>query len=75
MEVLAQRGTRVTRIARQAIEQHLFIRGVLEAETVRTLAPSISEEVLKRLEGNLQWQRIVLLNLRPSEFHALDGVC
>jgi GntR family transcriptional regulator, rspAB operon transcriptional repressor len=72
VEVLAQRGTRVTRIALDAIEQHLFIRSALEAETVRTLAPSISDEVLKRLGANVQRQREALLHPQPREFHALD---
>jgi GntR family transcriptional regulator, rspAB operon transcriptional repressor len=72
VEVLAQRGTRVTRIALETIEQHLFIRSALEAETVRTLASRISEEALKYLDGNLQRQREALLHPQPREFHALD---
>jgi hypothetical protein len=34
--------------------------------------PSISEEVPKRLEGNLQAQRKVLPNVQPSQFRALE---
>jgi DNA-binding GntR family transcriptional regulator len=75
VEVLPQRGTRVTPIVMHDIRQHLFIRSALEVETVRMLAsaePGSTDNTLDTLEANLAKQReVVAAGMRP-EFHTLD---
>jgi DNA-binding GntR family transcriptional regulator len=75
VEVVPQRGTRVTPIVMHDIRQHLFIRSALEVETVRMLAsaePGSTDNTLDTLEANLAKQReVVAAGMRP-EFHTLD---
>jgi DNA-binding GntR family transcriptional regulator len=72
VEVLPQRGTRVTRIALADIRQHLFIRAALEAETVLTIAPEAPDELLRVLDASLQHQRSAVAASDATRFHALD---
>jgi DNA-binding GntR family transcriptional regulator len=72
VEVLPQRGTRVTRIALEDIREHLFIRGALEAETVFRIAAQVSDEVLSALDVNLAQQEHAMSAGQVLAFHALD---
>jgi DNA-binding GntR family transcriptional regulator len=72
VEVLPQRGTRATRIALADIREHLFIRSALEAETVFSLAETVSDEVLGALDLNLAEQQRAMSAGKTLAFHALD---
>jgi DNA-binding GntR family transcriptional regulator len=72
VEVLPQRGTRVTRIHMADIAQAMFIRRALEVEMVRTLAPNMSEELRMRLEMNIGYQEVTIARADPRAFHQLD---
>jgi len=72
VEVLPQRGTRVTRIALDDIREHLFIRSALEAETVFSIAASLSDQVLGALDINLAAQQDAMKAGQALAFHALD---
>jgi GntR family transcriptional regulator, rspAB operon transcriptional repressor len=72
VEVLPQRGTRVTRIALADIRQHLFIRAALEAETVLIIAPGVPDELLGELDANLQAQKSAAAAGDAARFHMLD---
>src|SRR6516225_8824874 len=50
VEILPQRGTRVTHIDIGSCRQAMFIRRALEGETLRVLAPRASESLIARLE-------------------------
>lgn len=78
VEVLPQRGTRVTRVRLHDVHQNLMIRRALEAETARVLASRACPDGLKRLDDNLAAQREALATCDNAayydsdiEFHAL----
>ena len=60
VEVLPQRGTRVTRINIADVRQAMFIRRALECEAVRVIAPRVNDNLLALLDRNLQAQRLAL---------------
>lgn len=72
VEILPQRGTRVTLIRIADVRQNTFIRRALEAETVRTLARSPAGAPLGDLERNLRYQRTAVAANDRRGFHALD---
>src|SRR5712691_7158135 len=57
VEVLPQRGTRVSRIDLAACRQAVFIRRALEVEAMGAIAPNADEDLIERLEKNLQDQK------------------
>ncbi|HZP92870.1 MAG TPA: GntR family transcriptional regulator [Burkholderiales bacterium] len=72
LEVLPQRGTRVTRIALADIRQQLFIRRALEAEAAGAIAESVADAVLDALDANLEAQQRAVEAQDERGFHALD---
>lgn len=72
VEILPQRGTLVSRIYMEEVEQAMFIRRALEIEMVRQLSPVLSEETLSQLELNLGFQEVTIKNGAPAAFHELD---
>jgi DNA-binding GntR family transcriptional regulator len=72
VEVLPQRGTRVTRMRMADITQAMFIRRALEVEMVRTLAPNMPDELRTKLEVNIGYQEVAIDHADPREFHMLD---
>lgn len=72
VEILPQRGTRVTRIRIADVRQNTFIRRALEAETVRVLAHSVDEQLLARLDRNVRYQHSAIAADDRRGFHALD---
>jgi len=71
VEVLPQRGTRVSRISLKDVRQNLLIRRALEAETVRELArrnpPSVA-----LLDENIAAQRAALAARDDAAYYNLD---
>ena len=72
VEVLPQRGTRVTLIDLADCRQAMFIRRALEAETVRTLAARADEHFLAKIDQNIRDQRAMLDNDSREGFYELD---
>ena len=72
VEVLPQRGTRVTPIDFEDCRQAMFIRRALEADAVRAVAPSASDEFLARIDQNLSDQASMLQNDSREGFYQLD---
>ena len=60
VEILPQRGTRVTHIDIPSCRQAMFIRRALEGEAMRTIAPRASGHVMARLEQNLAEQKLAV---------------
>jgi len=60
VEVLPQRGTRVTLINLAMCEQAIFLRRALEGEAMRLIAPGIDDLLIARLEDNLRAQDIAV---------------
>ena len=60
VEVLPQRGTRVTLINLAMCRQALFLRRALEGEAMRLIAPDIDNLLIARLEDNLRAQDIAV---------------
>lgn len=72
VEILPQRGTRVTRIRLDDVRESMFIRRALEAETVRLLAPVLTEDTIAALARNIRYQTAALEAEDRGGFHALD---
>jgi GntR family transcriptional regulator, rspAB operon transcriptional repressor len=72
VEVLPQRGTRVTFIDLADCSQAMFIRRALEAETVRALAGRADDSFLAKIEQNLSDQRAMLQADSRDGFYELD---
>ena len=72
VEILPQRGTRVTRIRIGDVEESMFIRRALEAETVRQLAGRITDETIAEIARNIRYQQAALEADDRSGFHMLD---
>ena len=60
VEVLPQRGTRVTLINLAMCRQALFLRRALEGEAMRLIAPDIDNLLIARLDDNLRAQDIAV---------------
>jgi GntR family transcriptional regulator, rspAB operon transcriptional repressor len=72
VEVLPQRGTRVTLIDLADCKQAMFIRRALEAEAVRVVAAQASDQFLAKIDQNLRDQRTMLENDSREGFYELD---
>jgi DNA-binding GntR family transcriptional regulator len=72
VEILPQRGTRVTRIRIDDVRESMFIRRALEAEAVRMLATGITAETIAGLTRNLRYQASALEAEDRRGFHTLD---
>ena len=60
VEVLPQRGTRVTLINLATCRQAIFLRRALEGEAMRLIAPDIDNLLIARLDDNLRAQDIAV---------------
>jgi DNA-binding GntR family transcriptional regulator len=74
VEVLPQRGTRVTRISLPLIKEFMLIRQALEEVVAATAAHRLSSSALDVLRSNLKAQEQAVARQDPSEFHKLDLV-
>lgn len=74
VEVFPNKGTYVSRLNSNLIEEAEFMRIVLEIEIVKLACLNFPETFLKRLSENLKHQkRVVELNFSPLEFFYLDN--
>jgi DNA-binding GntR family transcriptional regulator len=72
VEIQPQRGTTVSLIRLSDVRENMFLRKALEAEAVRSLAPTVDEATLARLRANLADQKQVAAGGDKQNFHALD---
>lgn len=71
VNIQPQRGTTVSLIRLSDVRENMFLRKALEAEAVRSLAPSIDDDTVARLRDNLASQKQVATGDKQN-FHALD---
>jgi DNA-binding GntR family transcriptional regulator len=74
VEVLPQRGTRVSRIHLPVIREFMLIRQALEELVAATAAHRLPPAALDVLRDNLQAQEQAVARKDPLEFHSLDLV-
>jgi DNA-binding GntR family transcriptional regulator len=72
VEVLPQRGTRVSRIDIAACRQAMFIRRALEGQAMRVIAPCADGQLIARLEVNLAEQDVAVKQEDGVRFFQLD---
>ena len=72
VEILPQRGTRVTRINLADCREAMFIRRSLEAYAVRVIALNDERTLLAAFKDNLAAQRTAMRTDDRIAFHALD---
>lgn len=72
VEILPQRGTRVTRINLADCREAMFIRRSLEAYAVRTIATQDNALLFKALQDNLAAARAAMQKSDRIAFHTLD---
>ncbi|HLH92668.1 MAG TPA: GntR family transcriptional regulator [Xanthobacteraceae bacterium] len=60
VEILPQRGTRVTHVDMPSCRQAMFIRRALEGEAMRVIAPRAAGRVMPRIEQNLAEQKLAV---------------
>jgi GntR family transcriptional regulator, rspAB operon transcriptional repressor len=72
VDIQPQRGTTVSLIRLSDVRESMFLRRALEAEVVRSLAQTIDDGTLARLNTNLTDQKQVAAGGDRQDFHALD---
>jgi DNA-binding GntR family transcriptional regulator len=72
VDVLPQRGTRVSRIDIAACRHAMFIRRAIEGEAVRVIAPRADDELIARIEENLRGQELAMQRGDGASFLQLD---
>ena len=72
VEILPQRGTRVSRVKVGDVVEYMLIRKALESEAVRALVARKPEGVLDRLEANLAEQAKAARKSDRETFHKYD---
>jgi GntR family transcriptional regulator, rspAB operon transcriptional repressor len=72
VEILPQRGTRVSRIDIASCRQAMFIRQALEGEAMRVIAPRASDDLIARLDQNIAEQKLALERANAAWFSQID---
>jgi DNA-binding GntR family transcriptional regulator len=72
VEVLPQRGTRVTRIDLADCGEAMFIRRALESDSVRHIAPRVDAALLAALDRNMKAQHAAMARDDRIAFHECD---
>lgn len=72
VEIYPQRGSYVARLRLGAMTEGLFIRGALEAASVRRLAEEGNDLLLHGLKRNLEAQEAALATDNPGRYYTLD---
>jgi DNA-binding GntR family transcriptional regulator len=74
VEILPQRGTRVSRIDIAACRTAMFLRRAIEGEAMRVIAPLVDNRLVERLETNLWQQDLAVRQSNALEFFRQDHV-
>jgi DNA-binding GntR family transcriptional regulator len=72
VEILPQRGTRVSRIDIAACRQAMFIRRALECEAMPIVAARASDRLIEALEKNLEQQKLAVEQGDALRFYGQD---
>jgi len=72
VDIQPQRGTTVSLIRLSDVRENMFLRKALEVEAVKSLARTIDDAVLDRLNDNLAAQKQVATGGDKQDFHGLD---
>src|SRR5690242_13471844 len=60
VDILPQRGTRVSRIDIAGCRHAMFMRRAIEGEAMRVIAPRVNDALIARLEDNLRQQELAM---------------
>jgi len=74
VDILPQRGTRVSRIDIAGCRHAMFMRRAIEGEAVRVIAPRVNDALIARLEDNLRQQELAMQRSDGASFFQLDHV-
>jgi DNA-binding GntR family transcriptional regulator len=72
VEILPQRGTRVSRIEITSCRQAMFMRVALEGEAMRVIAPRAGDRLIAQLEANLNDQKVAVERADGMRFFQHD---
>ena len=72
LDVYPQKGTYVSLVDEQRVEEGRFMRLCLEGRTVELACEEFSSESMVALRANLQLQRLAISEKNASRFFALD---
>ena len=72
LDVYPQKGTYVSLVDEQLVEEGRFMRLCLEGRTVELACEEFSSESMVALRANLQLQRLAISEKNASKFFALD---
>jgi DNA-binding GntR family transcriptional regulator len=72
VDILPQRGTRVSRIDISACRHAMFMRRAIEAEAMRVIAPRVNDILIARMEDNLGQQEEAMQRADGASFFHLD---
>jgi DNA-binding GntR family transcriptional regulator len=72
VDIQPQRGTTVSLIRLSDVRENMFLRKALEVEAVKSLAGTIDDAILARLNDNLAAQKQAATDGDRQDFHGLD---
>lgn len=72
VEILPQRGTRVSRIDIAACRLAMFMRRAIEGEAMRVIAPRVDDDLIARMDDNLGQQERAMQRGDGASFFRLD---
>lgn len=72
LEVFPQRGTYVTKIDLEQVEESFFLRETMENAVMRLACRGVSQEAVYRLQDNLTMQKRCMEREEPLAFFRLD---
>jgi DNA-binding GntR family transcriptional regulator len=72
VDILPQRGTRVSRIDIAACRHAMFMRRAIEGEAMRVIAPRVNDALVARMESNLRQQETAIQAGDGTSFFKFD---
>ena len=72
VDILPQSGTRVSRLSMAGIREDVFLREALEVAAARHAALNRSEEVVARLQRNVEMQKLLVADADGDDFFLTD---
>ena len=72
VDILPQRGTRVSRIDIAACRHAMFLRRAIEGEAMRVIAPHVNDVLIARIDDNLRQQELAMQHGDGTSFFELD---
>jgi DNA-binding GntR family transcriptional regulator len=72
VDILPQRGTRVSRIDIAGCRHAMFLRRAIEGEAMRVIAPQVGDLLIARMEDNLRQQELAIQGGDAPGFFKFD---